>query len=74
MIVTLDGAGTTFVPVIIACCCIGKVVETTGHPFPGPPRFWRVIEAAVSLADWSALESPVGKVTETAGFFRAFPA
>lgn len=62
------------VPASIAFCCNGKVVETTGHPFPGPFKFCRVIEAAVSLADLSALESPVGKDTETLGLFRAFPA
>ena len=71
---TFDGVFETSVPASIAFCCNGNVVETTGHPFPGPFRFWRVMEAAVSLADLSALESPVGNDTDTVGLLRAFPA
>lgn len=62
------------VPASIAFCCEGKVVETTGQPFPGPFKFWRVMAAALSLADFSALESPVGKDTGTVGLLSAFPA
>jgi len=61
-------------PALIAFCCNGNVVETTGHPFPGPFKFCRVTEAALSLADLSPLESPVGKDTDTVGFLSAFPA
>ena len=68
------GAGETSVPALIAFCCNGKVVETTGHPFPGPFKFWSVMDAAVSRADLSALELPVGKDTDTLGLLRAFPA
>ena len=68
------GVGETSVPASIAFCCKGKVVETTGHPFPGPFKFWSVMAAAFSLADLSALESPVGKDKVTVGLLRAFPA
>ena len=67
------GAGAS-VPSLIAFCCKERVVETAGHPFPGPFKFWRVMVAAVILADLSALESPVGKDTETVGLLTAFPA
>jgi hypothetical protein len=49
---TLVGsAGGVFVPALITLCCAPKVVETTGHPFPGPFRFCNVIAAAFSRAD-----------------------
>ena len=39
LIERFDGVEATSVPASIAFCCIGKVVETTGHPFPGPFKF-----------------------------------
>jgi len=55
-----DGAGAatlfptgveTLVPASIAFCCAPKVVETTGHPLPGPFKFCNVTAAAFSRAD-----------------------
>lgn len=50
---------------LMAFCCAANVVAATGHPFPGPFRFWRVIEAAVNRADWEFLELSSGKETLT---------
>ena len=50
-----------------AFCCNPRVVETTGHPFPGPFKFCSVTIAASTRAAWSCFELPTGKVTLTLG-------
>jgi hypothetical protein len=56
--------GDAFVPIIsIAFCCAPNVVETMGHPFPGPFKFCKVTEAAFNLADRECVELSVGKDT-----------
>ena len=42
------GAGCPF---LIALDCAVQVVDTIGHPLPGPFKFCRVIDAAVNLAN-----------------------
>ena len=64
----------TSVPLLIACCNAPSLVDANGQPFPGPFKFWMVIAAAVILPDLSCFESPVGKVTFTAGLLTANPA
>ena len=64
----------TSVPLLIAFCKAPSFVDATGQPFPGPFRFWMVMEAAVILADLSCFESPVGKETLTEGLLTANPA
>lgn len=64
----------TSVPLLIACCNAPSFVDANGQPFPGPFKFWMVIEAAVILPDLSCFESPVGKVTLTVGLLTANPA
>ena len=70
-----ESAGVvTSVPLLIACCKAPSLVDANGQPFPGPFKFWMVIEAAVILPDLSCFESPVGKVTLTVGLLTANPA
>lgn len=64
----------TSVPLLIACCKAPSLVDANGQPFPGPFKFWMVIEAAVILPDLSCFESPVGKATFTVGLLTANPA
>lgn len=64
----------TSVPASIAFCKAPSLVDANGHPFPGPFKFWIVIEAAVILPDLSCFESPVGNETFTEGLFTANPA
>ena len=69
----LVGVGTS-VPASIAFCRAPSFVDTNGQPFPGPFKFWRVMEAALTLADLSCFESPVGKEILTEGLLTANPA
>lgn len=46
-----DAGAGALPPLLIAFCCACKVVETAGHPTPGPFRSCSVINAAVILAD-----------------------
>ena len=62
------------VPSFIACCKAPSLVDANGQPFPGPFKFWIVMEAAVTLADLSCFESLVGKETLTVGLLTANPA
>ena len=57
-----------------AACCAESVVDTAGHPFPGPKRFCSVTSAVSTRAscDWAELSS--GKDTFTDGLFTACPA
>lgn len=64
----------TSVPASIAFCKAPSLVDANGHPFPGPFKFWIVMEAAVILPDLSCFESPVGNETFTVGLFTAIPA
>ena len=64
----------TSVPSLTACCKAPSLVDANGQPFPGPFRFWIVIDAALILADLSCFELPVGKVTFTVGLLTANPA
>lgn len=41
----------TSVPLLTACCRAPSLVDANGQPFPGPFRFWIVMDAAVILAD-----------------------
>ena len=66
--------GVTSVPASIAFCKAPSLVDANGQPFPGPFRFWRVIAAALTLADLSCFESPVGKEILTEGLLTANPA
>ena len=66
--------GVTAVPALTACCKAPSLVDANGQPFPGPFRFWMVTDAALILADWSGIESPVGKETLTEGLLTANPA
>jgi len=63
----------TSVPSLIAFCKAPSLVDANGQPFPGPFRFWIVMEAAVILADLSCFESPVGKEMLTEGLLTANP-
>jgi hypothetical protein len=62
------------VPALIAAACAWKVVDTTGHPFPDPLRFWSVTIAALRRASWDALEPSSGKEMGTEGLFITWPA
>ena len=62
------------VPLLTAFCKAPSLVDANGQPFPGPFRFWIVMDAAVILADLSGFESPVGKETLTEGLLTANPA
>ena len=67
-------AGVVTFPLLIACCKAPSLVDANGQPFPGPFKFWMVIDAAVILPDSSCFESPVGKETLTVGLLTANPA
>ena len=58
----------------MAFCCALKVVDATGHPFPGPFRFCSVTAAAFNRASLDAFEASVGKLTCTEGLLIACPA
>ena len=64
----------TSVPLLIAFCKAPSLVDANGQPFPGPFKFWIVMDAAVILADSSCVELPVGKETLTEGLLTANPA
>ena len=66
-------AGVVTFPLLIACCKAPSLVDANGQPFPGPFKFWMVIDAAVILPDSSCFVSPVGKETLTAGLLTANP-
>lgn len=68
------GGVATSVPSLIAFCKAPSLVEANGQPFPGPFRFWMVMEAALILADLSCFESPVGNEILTEGLLTASPA
>jgi hypothetical protein len=72
------GPGTTtvlgFWPALIAAFCAENVVDATGHPLPGPFRFWSVTAAAFKRASCEALELSVGKDSCTEGLLRTWPA
>ena len=55
-------------------CLANNVVLTAGHPFPGPFKFCRVINAAFIRVLWLWFELSVGNVTLTEGLFTAIPA
>lgn len=70
-----DEAGVAVsVPSLIALFCAAKVVETMGHPTPGPSKFCNVTAAALSLANLESLESSVGKASLTVGLVNTWPA
>jgi len=64
----------SLVPSLTAFCKAPSLVDANGQPFPGPFKFWIVMDAAVILADSSCFESPVGKETLTEGLLTANPA
>ena len=64
----------TLFPLLTACCKAPSLVDANGQPFPGPFKFWMVIDAAVILPDSSCFVSPVGKETLTVGLLTANPA
>jgi len=68
------GGVVTSVPSLISFCKAPSLVDANGQPFPGPFKFWMVMEAALILADLSCFESPVGKETATEGLLTASPA
>jgi len=68
------GAVNLHAHVAKALCLANNVVLAAGHPFPGPFKFCKVINAAVIRALWLSFESSVGNPTSTEGLFRAFPA
>ena len=57
-----------------AFCLANNVVLTAGHPFPGPFKFCRVINAAFIRVLWLWFELSVGNVILTEGLFTAIPA
>ena len=66
--------GGTPVPAWISLACWSKVVETEGHPCPGPRRFCIVTIAVWMRANLDACELSVGNDTVTAGLLTAWPA
>ena len=57
-----------------ALCLANNVVLAAGHPFPGPFKFCKAINAAVIRPLSPCFESSVGNPTLTEGLFTANPA